>query len=728
MQYVLYAVTLLTSSSLLFAVQPMVAKKIQPLLGGTPAVWTTAMVFFQAVLLAGYLYAHLTTKWLGTRRQSALHLVLMIAGVAFLPIAFEAPADTAVLQTPTWWLLGALLAGVGWPVFIVSTSAPLLQKWFSATDHPDAADPYFLYAASNTGSIGALIAYPFIVEPHLGLSAQSTLWMAAYLILCAGVAICAAVLWRGSCKETTPTPRAAPPAASFDVDWRRRTTWVLWAFIPSAAMLAITTHLTTDIAPVPLLWVIPLAIYTGSFIAAFARHRPVSTKWWVGLSPPALGVSCLLLVTNTTEPIAWIALAYLSTLFVVCMAFHCLLADDRPSTTELTDFYLWVAVGGVAGGLFNALVAPMIFDRLLEFHLTLFAAALAIPSALMERSSLRYTTGLTVVAAGSCSLVLVVPSAPSMTTLIVPSLVAAGLLTCLWLLHIRPRWTPVWLGGLVAIVVVIDARPESDELHAERSFFGTHRVVETSSGTHHVLYHGTTIHGAQARDDDFQSVPLTYYYYDGPLGQVFDELNRRVDRHPVAAVGLGIGSLITYVEDQQTLEVFEIDPVVKAIASNPDYFTYLDDCRADCRVRLGDGRLHLERAESERYELVVVDAYSSAAVPVHLLTRQALESYVRALRPGGIVAIHISSPYLDLSAPLAQTARELGLEVRVQQHRVDEDDPAYNLFVDSSKWMLVTTSEYALGALADDDRWEKPPERPDIRPWTDDYANIRDAM
>ncbi len=729
MHYLLYAVTLLVSSALLFVVQPMVAKMIQPVLGGTPAVWNTAMVFFQALLLGGYLYAHLTTRWLGTRRQAIVHLIIMLVGLAFLPVAFEAPGDTAVLDAPTGWLLITLFVGVGWPFFVVSTSAPLLQKWFSTLDHPQAADPYHLYAASNAGSVLALLGYPFVIEPRIGLQAQSILWMIAYLVLCAAVAICAALLWRSPPPEPSKSPQKSPPASGIRLSWRRRGRWILWAFIPSSMMLSVTTFITTDIAPVPLLWIPPLAIYMLSFIAVFSRQNPIPHHWWLVLFAPLLAAASLLLWTDATDPLWAVTAVHFAALFVFCMVFHGLLAADRPHTRDLTEFYLWLAVGGVLGGAFNALAAPALFDRIVEYPVILVAAALVVPTAAYGRRSFRWAMILSLVGAAAVIIYDVLDGAPPETKALVPmGIVALATVGAAVFVIARARhWAPLLIAALVAVVAAGELRPEANEIYAERSFFGTHQVKRSTSGFHHVLYHGRTVHGAQARDEEFRQFPLNYYYFTGPLGQVFDHLDHRPVRHPIALVGLGTGAAVTYARPGQEVDIFEIDPAVEEIATNRHLFTYVDDCPGDCHIHLGDGRLLIGEVDEKYYELIVLDAYSSAAIPVHLLTREAIATYMRRLRPDGFLAIHISSPYLDLAPPLLAAADDLGLARRVQQHVVDDDDPLYDFFVDSSRWVLIAHSEQALGDLADDDRWEKVPRDSRIDAWTDDYANILDV-
>lgn len=738
LRYLFYAITLLTSSSLLFVIQPMVAKMIQPVLGGTPAVWNTAMVFFQALLLGGYLYAHVTTKWLGTRRQAILHLVIMFIGLAFLPIAFDAPGDPATLQHPALWLLITLIIGVGWPFFVVATSAPLLQKWFSTLDDPAASDPYHLYAASNAGSVLALLAYPFVIEPRIGLQAQSTLWMVAYLILCGFVAICAATVWYSvpvadsdadSEGEDAGDAFQAPPASGISVSWHRRGRWLLWAFIPSSLMLSITTFITTDIAPVPLLWIPPLAIYMLSFIIAFARHQPVPLSGWLTLAPAVIVAPSVMLLTDTIEPLWLVTAINFAALFVLCMAFHSLLATDRPHTDDLTEFYLWIALGGVLGGVFNALVAPVLFDRLLEYPFVLLAAALTVPAHFYGRLGVRMVLlASLLLGAGFWVLQAIdVGDVPLWRLALTITAAAVFWAVFAFLQHRYSRWTPVLLAGLVAVVLFFEIRPDDDELYADRSFFGTHRVTQSSSGNFHILYHGRTIHGAQEQDEKLGTVPLSYYYYTGPLGQVFSALEQRPQRRPIASVGLGTGAIATYIEADQTLDIFEIDPAVATIARDPTLFTFIDQCAGDCRITLGDGRLQLEAADDGRYELIVIDAYSSAAIPVHLLTREAIAIYMAKLHPQGILALHISSPYLDLEAPLARAAESLGLHSRIQNHYVESDDPLYNFYIDSSKWMVITHSEDALGPLTTDEAWQAPQIDETIRPWSDDYANLLDA-
>lgn len=732
MQYLLYAVVLLISSALLFVIQPMVGKMIHPLLGGTAAVWNVAMLFFQAILLAGYLYAHLTTRWLGTRRQAWLHLGVMAVGLLFLPVAFEPPGDPASLKMPVVWLLMALAVGVGWPFFVISASTPLLQKWFSTIDHPMAADPYHLYAASNVGSIIALLGYPFLVEPHIGVTAQNTLWAICYGLLCAGVIGCAAVLWKSPPRDPDDDEEA-PPAADKPVTWRRRGLWVMWGFIPTSMFLGVTTFITTDIAPMPLLWIPPLAIYILSFIVTFARRRIIPHRLWYTLFPVALVALATLQLTDTTGPLLVVAAVHLVGLLVVCMAFHALLAEDRPHTDDLTDFYLWMSVGGVVGGVFNAVAAPFLFDQYLEYPMLLLIAALFFPVGEYRRLFTRLSVVLAAVAGAAFTL----NDHVSFTELALESPgPVAGALAAIYAIPIvvgwlRARWLPLAVAVIAAGAVAEQVQTEPETLLVERSFFSTHSVSDQAHGQLRVLTHGRTRHGAQSTRSDTDHIPASYHHPDGPLGDVFfDLLNRRDSPRRVAVVGLGAGAVAGYQQpgDQLQIDFYEIDPVVERIASNTDYFTYLHFCGDHCEVILGDGRLQLDAADDREYDLIVLDAYSSTAVPVHLLTREAVETYLERLRPDGILAFQITNQYLNLEPAVANVADDLGLEVRSRLDHRRGPPRALRYPAETSDWMIMARSPEHLRPLYNRPYWTTPEHPEQMRVWTDDYVNILDVL
>ena len=721
MRHLFFALTLLLSSSLLFVVQPMVGKMVQPVLGGTPAVWNTAMLFFQVLLLGGYLYAHLTTKWLGSRRQSIMHLVVLAAGLLFLPIGFDPPSDPASLEYPALWLLGALTLGVGWPFFVISTSAPLLQKWFSNLDHPDASDPYYLYAASNIGSVFSLLAYPFLLEPRLGLETQTTLWAVAYGLLIIFVATCAYMLWSddgSGAHATSDASASVPPGGVEEPTWRRRGRWVLWAFVPSSMMLGVTTFVTTDVAPMPLLWIPPLAVFLISFIIVFARRQPIPQWLWYVLFPPTLLVLATIHLHSLSHPLWLVTTLNFFGLLVFAMTFHGLLAQDRPHTRYLTGFYLWMSVGGALGGLFNSLIAPMIFDRLLEYPVVLAVAALLFPRRLYTRRAVRWALGMALVGVLAFTAYLW----HDILRVIWPTIViVAGLLAIV-------RWQTKWLPWAMMLamtgVTLVAAHSPEHEVLAERSFFGTHRVQHFAPQNVNALYHGTTLHGLQYLDETLRHRPVSYYYNRGPIGQILHHLHQRDDQGPIAIAGLGTGGLAVYAQPGQEMNFYEIDPVVYDIATNPEYFSYLSDCRGDCSVIMGDARLQLQQAPDDHYQAIILDAYSSTAVPVHLMTREAIELYLQKLRPDGVLVFHISNRFVDLEPPLTAVAHELGLTSRVNSFQLERITSPESMLADSSEWVVMARSSDDLGLLAHRSQWEhlRPPEG--FRVWTDDYANV----
>ncbi len=724
----LYATTLAMGALLLFSVQPLVGRLVQPTLGGTPAAWTTIMLFFQGLVVAGYLYAHLSTRLLTPRRQALIHLGLALIGLVFLPVAWDPSSLVMGSSLPALGLVFALIVAIGWPLLIVATTAPLLQYWLSTLAHEESDDPYFLYAASNAGSLLALVAYPLLIDPLLGLQFQSQLWLAGYLVLLAQLALCATWLWRMPARSPRPTKAAASPPSSTEVTWKRRLRWVAWAFIPSTLFLSVTELVTTDIAPAPLLWIPPLAIYTLSFMLAFSRHFQRLQSRSLTLAPSAIVGAALLWLLDITDPLGLVVGLHMLLLFVLALAFHGLLADDRPKTTDLTGYYIWLAVGGLFGGIFNAVMAPLLFNDLWEFPLGLAVAALLLPTTLFAQlwghriAAAALSLAVVIVAFERWPMPLEMPS----SALAAGFLVAA--LSALVAMHRHRRWAPVILYLMVIAALLWTIPADDDVLHRERSFHGVHEVVEDERLKAHLLYHGRTVHGAQLQGEEAEELPLTYYGEIGPLGQFFDGLESRGDRGPLAGIGLGVGTLAAYRASSEPLDFYEIDPTVTRIASNPQWFSHLQRCADSCRVISGDGRLRIQEAPPGHYEAIVLDAYSSAAIPTHLLTREAMATYFRALRPDGLLAIHISSPYLDMEPVLTATAESLGLRTLYQSHHIERDDPAYEIYIDSSAWLLVARSDDDFLPWIGDDRWQALSADPGVVPWTDDHTNLLDAL
>lgn len=719
-----FVATVFLGAALLFLVQPMFARMVLPLLGGSPGVWNTAMVFFQAALLAGYAYVHLTTTRLGVRRQAVLHLILLTATLLLLPIALPRGWEPPAQHSPVLWMLGLLAVSVGLPFFVVSTTGPLMQKWFAATQARTARDPYFLYSASNLGSMLGLLSYPFLFETSLRLADQSRLWAIGYGLLVVLAAVCAVVVWRTGDARTDGAPAADPaPAGDTAVTPSRRARWVLLALAPSSLMLGVTTHLSSDIAAIPLLWVVPLAIYLLTFTIAFARKPPVSRDLTLRVLPLILLPIAVVLTARIY--VIWLMVPlHLLLQFVATLACHRALADDRPDTRHLTEFYLWIAVGGVLGGAFNALVAPLLFRSVLEYPLALVLVALLAPSLrAVDRSRLNrildvaVPLGIAAIVAG-----IVVAVRAQGRTVGQPELVllAAGLVFPLFSFSRRPLRFGLGLAVLMLGLPVLFA-DRGREVHAERSFFGVHRVLRDPARKIHTLIHGTTAHGMQSLDPARAGEPLGYYHLKSPVVDVFATLRARVPDARVAVAGLGAGTLAAYGEPGQDWTFYEIDPLVERIARDPRWFTYLRDSRARQRVVLGDARLSLARATDARYDLIVLDAYSSDAIPVHLITREALQLYLDRLAPHGMLAFHVSNRYFRLAPVVGRLAAEAGLVCRTRVDTVSRVDRARG--ATSSRYAVMVRAREDLGALGTDPRWQPLGADGKVPLWTDDFAS-----
>jgi SAM-dependent methyltransferase len=728
-----FSATLFVGSMQLFLVQPMVAKGVLPLLGGTPAVWNTCMVFFQFALLAGYLYAHVGAKWLDARRQALAHIPVVLLSLLALPLVV-APTNAPTQGTGTaWWLLQALVTTVGIPFFVASTTAPILQRWFATTQHKSARDPYFLYAASNAGSLLALLAYPLAVEPTLRLGDQARLWSIGYGLLALLITACAVGVWRThrapetAVRESTPESRPGESTPPDTVRGSERLRWIALAFAPSSLLLGVTTFLTTDIAAVPLLWVAPLAIYLLTFVFVFSRRQIIPHATIVRALAILVLPVVIMLGQSTQLPFGMQLAVHLTTFFVAAMACHGELARSRPAPAHLTEFYLCMSIGGALGGLFNALVAPVAFSSVLEYPLALaLACLLAIPygNGWSARRLARDLAFAAVVAVVTASLLYA-----SHQNILTGRLGTTVMFLIPALACFRFRRQPVRFAlGVIVLVVASASYIDAHErlVHRDRSFFGVHRVTLDPSGERHLFAHGNTLHGGQHVAADQSRDPLTYFHRGSPIGQVVAARNSAGRLENVGVIGLGIGTLAAYGEPGQNWVFYEIDPAVERIARDSRYFTYLSDARANVSVVLGDARLSLIDARSAAFDLFVLDAFSSDAIPVHLITREALELYRDKLAPGGVMAFHISNRHLDLEPVLGELAASVGMTslMQIDKDRAPTDAPNYKL---SSHWVLMARSAADLEPFLNDKRWQ-PTRRSNGVVWTDDFSNVLSVM
>lgn len=720
------------SAVLLFWMEPMFAKMILPLLGGSPSVWNTCIVFYQTLLLLGYVYAHAISKWLGLRWQVALHVFLLLLVFITLPIDAAKGWIPPLSSNPVLWLFLLLLISVGLPFFTLSATAPLLQKWFAFTAHPSAKDPYFLYSASNLGSLVGLLGYPLLIEAHLSLPLQANAWSVSYLLLAGTISACAVIVLKSSrigMRHLNPETTDASPRLKVT----QRIRWVLLAFVPSSLLLGVTNYITTDIAQVPLLWIIPLAIYLVSFVLVFSPKPVIPHGLMVRVQPFLLVILAILFYWGLTKTVAWPFIPFhLLVFFVTAMVCHGEIAYSRPSTLHLTEYYLWISVGGVLGGVFNTLVAPQVFNSLAEYPLMITIACLLRPSLDSDRQrpyKRWFDLGLPL-----ASLVLFGLSKVGMRyfvqgrdTLGTQELIVFILISCIvGVVCFSFRYRPIRFGfgmGAILLAGFLWTGEQEQILYKERSFFGIHKVVHDPKGGYHLLFHGTTLHGAQSLNPARIHEPLTYFHPAGPLGQVFGVLPKNPDHAQVAVIGLGTGSAAGYARPGQHWTFYEIDPAVDRIAKESRYFTFLKDCQAKVRVVLGDARLSLANARDHSYDLIVLDAFSSDAIPIHLLTREALKLYLSKLSEGGVMVFHISNRYLDLKPVLGHLAHDLGL-VGLVQDDMELSEAEKEAKKAPSTWAVMAQRSPDLSRLATDHRWKPLSGSTRSTLWTDDFSNI----
>lgn len=731
----LFGVAVFTSAALVFSVQPMVTKLVLPVLGGSPSVWNTAMVFFQTGLLAGYGYAHLLQKLPSLKHQVTVHLALLALAALFLPLGVSGLFGDPDPSAPIRWLLLTLAVSVGLPFAVLSATAPLIQAWYARVrvGHADGANPYVLYAASNLGSFLALLSYPVLIEPLATLSGQRLGWSFGYGLFGLIILTLAVLIWRHreagrASVEVAPLPVSPAPS------WRERGLWVLLAAAPSSLLLGVTTHLSTDVASAPFLWVIPLALYLLTFVIAF-QNRP-----WIPLPITLVIQSALLAATVSLVAFRssnWLLMfgVNLTTFFFVALLCHQLLAARRPPPDRLTEFYLLLSVGGVVGGVFNALIAPTLFEMVWEYPLVLVAVGLARPwgGRMTMRHAYLLLAAVFIVLFPHILIEVVRrneslwPYFQSISTLQLASIILGAAAICAFLARDKAL---VFTGIIAMISISAQYLTRSyDWTLTERSFFGVMRVAEIDDpvlgGPVHVLTHGTTLHGAQARHPDYACIPTMYYAETTPIGQATRIVQARGPAR-IAVVGQGAGAMAAYKRAEDSLTFFEIDPMVDRLSRDPRWFSFIGDCASGpVATILGDARLTLESQPDGVFDILIIDAFSSDAVPTHLLTVEAIADYLRLVGPTGVVVMHISNRNLDITLPTVAAARSLkAADVhRVYAQRVD----ARSMAEASTEALILSPTEQGLADFLATPGW-RVLEDTEVRPWTDDYVNLFGAL
>ncbi|WP_033193142.1 spermidine synthase [Citromicrobium sp. JLT1363] len=718
---VLFVFTILLGSFLLFLVQPLVARLALPQLGGAPNVWNSAMLVYQALLLGGYAYAHILSR-ATLRRQALVHLALMALALLTLPIAL---AD--VPQPAGWevfWVPLLLVATIGPLFFIVAAQAPLVQRWYAAD--PDAGDPYWLYGASNIGSFAGLLSYPLLLEPNLSLAGQSTVWALGYGLLIACMAALAWLRWRTPLHADSPAGQGEPEDGE-PIGWRRILFWLALSAVPSGLMLSTTTHLTTDIVAMPLLWVLPLGLYLLSFVFAFNERSALGFALTRTAPTILLLAGAMAMVSRGSDGVS-LALAAVLMLFVVATALHRRLYASRPAPTQLTRFYLVMSAGGALGGVFAAIVAPLLFDWVWEHPLLVLAAGALLPQnpliAWMDRLGLdaraRLVARLALVAAAALLGLWMAHALDNAQSFTVHLLLLA--IALLGVLALGKRW------AFLAILLIAmlarggwDTLEESAQGIRERSYFGVYTIRQHSDPDTRLLLHGTTIHGRQFLDPERRRAPTSYY---GPTSGVGLALSGAREIYgpgaQIGVIGLGTGTLACYREPGQDYTFYEIDPMVVEY-SRDRVFSFLADCAPEAGIHLGDARLALESEPAQQYDVLAVDAFSSDAIPLHLLTREAMHTYGRALKPDGLMLVHISNRYLDLRPVIAAHAAQNGWIALMR------DDPAVREDgISASFWVAIASDPQPIARLLlsspQTDWIELDDPAPQV--WTDDFASI----
>ena len=721
----LYAGGLFLSAFLLMWVQPLFTKMVLPLLGGSSSVWNTAMMFFQIVLLAGYAYADVLNRFVTPRRQPWIHGIVLLGGLLFLPLAIAQSRTPPTDHSPIFWLIGLLAVSVGWPFFALSASAPLLQAWFARSRSRLANDPYFLYAASNFGSLLALLAFPFLLEPSLNQAAQSRLWMAAYVVLIVLFGMCALPL-RSAATINDSIP-ARPASTSEAVGWRRQLIWISLAFVPSSLLLGVTSYITTDLASAPLLWVLPLALYLLSFILAFSKYRPIELGRALNAEGIAIRILSILilspLIFSLEAPPVLACLAHLVTFFLIALVCHTELANRRPDAAGVTQFYFCVSIGGAAGGIFNALIAPLIFSSIYEYYLAL-GAACALRMFSEKKSPAPNARDLVTPAILAAIVALATyhwMDARLASGLIVRFLFFVLVVKILYSCSERPvRFA---LGLLAAIFAAVAVNGSVGVLHQERTFYGVLRVKLEDGGRKVQLFNGTTSHGAEFVDPERRREPLMYYARSGPVGQIFEAVG---ETRTVGVIGLGTGALACYRKAGQEWTFYEIDEAVERIARDRRYFRYLEDSGPDTRIILGDGRLSLKERPNGYYDALIIDAFSSDSIPIHLLTKQALTLYLEKLSDHGILIFHISNTALNLAPVVANLVTSVDAVAKYESYYPTVAEA--NNGATSSEWVVIARHPRELEFLDRYPGWKPLTSAPNARPWTDDFSNIVSAI
>ena len=672
-----YGLTIFLSAFLLFQVQPIIAKLILPWFGGSASVWTACMLFFQMLLLLGYLYSHWVVRFLSPRRQSFLHMALLAASLLLLPLSPSADWRPVGGEDPTLRILGLLTVTIGLPYMVLSTTGPLIQAWF-ARERPGVL-PYRLFALSNFGSLLALLAYPVLVEPVLPTRWQSLVWSGLFVVF---ALLCALLAWRGRKGAVVKIDATAVTEASTASPFSLRLTWISLAACPSILMVADTSFLTENIAPIPLLWVIPLALYLLSFILCFERKGWYRRIVFLPLLALGLGAMAYLPTLGISALPVYLSMGInLTAFFVACMVCHGELAAIKPHPAQLTTYFLMLATGGALGGLFVGVVAPYCFNSNFELSIGLVLTALVVSLVVLRGREFSSSSRRAIA----------------------------------WV-------TALSITATIAYVRIDDHLYElSDAKVTARNFYGTLRVFNSGEGldARRTLMHGQIVHGRQFATPAREDLPTAYYSEESGVGRAILAKMAQFQNSPlhVGVVGVGVGTLLTYGRPGDVYRMYDIDPLVIQLARSE--FTFFTHAKAATDVVIADARLALEREDSQQFDVLVVDAFSGDAVPIHLLTREAFEVYFKHLKPDGVLAVHVTNRFLDLLPVVKTAADSFGKQARLVNFEGDSERLIFR-----SNWVLIHARADFFSQPAFKDVAKAIDARADFRIWDDNYSSV----
>jgi len=710
-----FAATLFLSAALMFSLQPMIGKMLLPIVGGAPAGWIVALSFFQIMLLGGYYIAHSLSD-LSPVKHAISYLGILAIGALFLPISIHS-IDLSVSSSPALSVLLVLIIAVSVPFIAISATNSTIQRLFSASSHKDAKDPYFLYAASNIGSFFGLLIYPLAIEPNFNLHKQSYDWFVLYLLLILFVILCTAITYKDS---SVPNEIKEEPVVKKSASKEQVSKWLYLSFIPSALLSAVTTYITTDIFSAPLIWVIPLGIYLLTFVIAFSRKQIVSPQLINKIQPPAIGLAFfIIIIADKSISTAFFSVfIHLIVFTVIALMCHIRLAEARPKDDgKLTEFYLAISVGGALGGAINAFIIPFAFNSLYEYPIFLIISCLAnenIKSTISEKY-------LYIIIASLLAIIATITAFKYLPDY--RMIYSAILAVCFIFISLHPRYA--LLSTSIIFTILFLSFSLSPNMYSARNFYGVIKVYNKEIDSSYnqkvevrYMKHGTTIHGFQLTDEFLEKEPTSYYFRGSPIDTIISALNPR----DIAVAGMGTGTINCYMKPSMNLTYFEIDPNVIDIAKNK--FTFLSKCGNGMpSIVQGDARLKLADYKGSKFDLIVLDAFSSDTIPSHLLTKEAIEVYLSKLRTKGVLAFHISNRYFDLAPNIVTTARKLGLKnlyITVTPDKVPKEGIG-------SRWIVLSERESTIRPLTM--RGYEPYNMPkSAKIWTDDYVDIFDAL